>query len=692
LRETKLPVITLNSQVLSRFDDALRKEWLVTNGLGGYSSSTVLGLNTRKYHGLLVAALRPPGDRTVCLAHIDEDIAIGDRTYRLGVHEFHNNIFPGGNLFLKEFSISPFPTFTFQLENITVKKTIFTPHRKNLVVAIYSISNESEYGIEARFFPLLTYRHINRVIDHKTEAFNFNQVKEEQKLKLTFTKPAATVMVYASMGKFAEKPNWVESMHYREENARGELDTDDIYQPGHFYLQIDPKKELKLALACSASEASQEAEGLLQVAKTTADFENLLTKDLDLRVSFLNAFYNKHESVQSSDWLNWILMASDSFVVQDAKESRSVIAGYFWFESWGRDTFISLPGLMLVTARFEDARYVLLNFSHHCKKGLIPNIILDTSGQPLYNTVDGTLWYINAVLQYLKYTNDFSFVKNELWQTLKSIIEYHEIGTEFQIHQDDDGLIAHGSRLTWMDASIEGEAVTPRSGKAVEVQALWYNALRIVQLLAKRFNETSLEEKYSSMADRVSKSFNEKFWNSQRNCLFDVLEDTVVDLSLRPNQIIAASLDFTMLDNERSTKIVDFVQEQFLTPCGLRTLSRGDSRYKGTYAGSMKLRDQAYHNGAVWPWLLGPFVKAYVKTGKPIKNSEFDLDNLIPSFFEKQIYEAGLGVVSEIFDGDPPHTPRGCISQAWSVAEPLRAYIEDILKLKPKYEDDILHA
>ncbi|MEM2108708.1 MAG: amylo-alpha-1,6-glucosidase, partial [Candidatus Bathyarchaeia archaeon] len=352
-----------------------------------------------------------------------------------------------------------------------------------------------------------------------------------------------------------------------------------------------------------------------------------------------------------------------------------------------RDTFVSMPGLLLVTGRFDDARDILLNFMAYSKRGLIPNYVDDRCGKAVYNTVDATLWYVNAVWQFLKYTGDFKFVQRQLWEGLKQIVAYYERGTDFGIHVESDGLLVHGSRLTWMDAEVDGKAVTPRTGKAVEIQALWYNALRAMQQLSKKFDEKSLAEKYAEMARVAQNNFNEKFWNEKGGFLFDVINKSDCDASLRPNQIIAVALDFAMLDADKCKRIVDVVSRELLTPFGLRTLSRGDPSYKSMYVGDRRSRDQAYHNGTVWPWLLGPYVTAVHKTKS---SSAQELQNLLMPLFTQQLTQAGLGTLSEIFDGDPPHKPRGCIAQAWSVAEPLRAYLEDVLQIRPKYEKELL--
>lgn len=687
-----LPTMILSSAILSDFNKAIQKEWLITNGIGGYAASTVLGLNTRKYHGSLIAALNPPADRTVCLSKLDEDVILGNKTHRLGTNEFQNIIFPQGYQFLRAFSLNPFPTFTYQVENLTVEKTLFLPKRKNVVVAIYNVTNKDCNAAAIRIFPLITCRHFHTIVDLQKNPLNFHKELIDRKVNLFFTNPNAAIITTASTGAFIEKPNWVKGLHYREECARGESDTDNCYQPGYYEFLIAPNIETRFALAAVASSRGQEAIELSNnLGSSTADFDALFTKTIEEEKGCLKAFYKLQKIFPSTSWFNWILLAANSFVTQDTTYGRSIIAGYYWFESWGRDAFISLPGLLLVTGKYTEAKQVLQNYSRYCKKGLIPNMILDATGQPLYNTVDATLWYINAVLQYLKYTADFKFIQEELWETLKAIIQNHEQGTDFDIRVDSDGLLAHGPQLTWMDASVDGKAITPRSGKAVEIQALWYNALKIMILLANQFKETDLAEKYLILANKTKKSFNEKFWNPQKNYLNDVIESSGPDSTLRPNQIFAASLDFTMLDNEKRKSIIDVVQKELLTLCGLRTLSPNDSRYKNVYKGSIRDRDQAYHNGIVWPWLLGPFVTGFLKAKQSNDQTpDFVMATIIQGFFEKQIHENGLGTINEIFDSDFPHKPRGCISQAWSIAEPLRAYVEDVLKIRPKFEKVVL--
>ena len=689
-----LPAIKLTGEALIRFNDAIRKEWLVTNGLGGYAASTVLGLNTRKYHGLLVAALHPPSDRTVCLAKLDEQVFVDNNVYLLGANEFYGKIFPQGYLSLKSFSLNPLPQYVYTVQNVEVKKTIFMPKEKNAVTVTYKLLNRSASEAKIRVSPIMTCRHFHSVVDRWRSLLDFSQQQNNQAVELTFNNPKATVRACTTKGEFNKQTTWIEHLYYREEANRGESNSDDCFQPGYFEVTVPPKTEEVFAIVAAASETRENTKEILStIGSTMHDVGGQLTGELAQREKLLVNFYDLRKEMPTSDWLNWLLLAADTFIAKADHDRKSIIAGYFWFETWGRDTFVSLPGLMLATGRLKDAEKIFLDFMRHSKQGLIPNFIQDRSGEPAYNTVDATLWYINAILQYLKYTGDFKFIRKQLWLNLKATVESHENGTTFGIHLDSDGLLAHGARLTWMDAEVNGVAVTPRTGKAVEIQALWYNALKTMQLLAQRFDEMSLAEKYAEMARKTRESFNEKFWNDKSSCLFDVVDASGADGSLRPNQIFAVALDFSMLDSSKSEQIVDVVTRELLTPYGLRTLARGDTRYKGMYAGNRLSRDQAYHNGTVWPWLLGSFITAFVKVkGHDDLRLEYALKNFLLPLVTHQVFEAGLGTLSEIFDGEPPHVPRGCVAQAWSVAEPLRAYVEDIMQMKPKCEKDVLRA
>ena len=687
-----LPTITYQKEALSHFWQLIEKEWLITNGLGSYASSTVLGINTRKYHGLLVAALDPPGNRTVCLSKLDEDVLVGDDFYRLGSTEFHNVIYPEGYKLIDQFSINPFPTYNYDLGNVQVRKTVFIPKNKNIVAITYKLTNKNNSEAKVRLYPLITCRYYHTVVYQSRVPLNFTLRSDGALFQATFQRPQASIVCRITDGEFKEKINWVNHIHYRDELLRGEADVDDCFQPGYFEVQVPANVEKEFAVTCAVSHESQQANVISDaVGGTISSIKNAYHQELSQRNNLLANFYHDHPDVPMTEWLNWILLAADSFMVEDASRRKAVIAGYHWFEPWGRDTFISLSGLTLVTGKYSNAKDILQNFSQYCKSGLIPNFVADKTGIPVYNTVDGTLWFVNAVLQYVKYTGDYSFVKNELWENLKAIVENHKVGTLFGIGLDEDGLLMHGSRLTWMDAMAGGEEMTPRTGKAVEIQALWFNTLRTMELLANKFEEPSLTEKYAAMAKQTGEGFNQKFWNEQKDCLYDVIDAKCVDASLRPNQIFAVSLDFTMLDKDKSQKVVDAVNRELVTPFGLRTLSLDDPQFVGKCFGDRQSRDTAYHNGTIWPWLMGPYVSAYLKVNDyTVQARKQMLENLILPLFTVGIYQGGLGTINEIYDCDPPNDPRGCISQAWSVAEPLRAYVEDILQIKPKNAKELM--
>ncbi|MGB9854263.1 MAG: amylo-alpha-1,6-glucosidase [Candidatus Bathyarchaeales archaeon] len=692
----KTPSINIHREMLSKIEEALGKEWIITNGLGGYASSTILGLNTRKYHGLLVAAFHPPRDRRLCLAKLDEELIIGNNFYPLFSNEFQSGIFPKGHMFLKRFSLSPFPKYVYAVENVEVQKTLFMPYKKNAVIAMYEVFKKDSSEVKMRVSPLITCRHFHSVVDRWRNPLNLTQKPHEKRVMVNVDAPRSTLVMEATEGLYFSMEKWVEKVYFREEFSRGESSLDDWYQLGFFEINIDGKHG-KFAITAFVDEDEDQAIKISsEMPATTYDSEALYDKTVERCESFLVNFYNAHDTVKVENWLSWIVLAADAFIVEGAeKPLKSVIAGYHWFEDWGRDTFVSLPGLMLVTGRFEDARQTFLTFKKYRGDGcLIPNLISDQDAKPVYNSVDATLWYVNAVLQYLKYTGDLKFVETNLWEDLKTMVESLIKGTAFNIHVDGDGLLSHGPQLTWMDTVVDNQPLTPRAGKAVEVQALWYNALKTLEVLARKFKEESEAENFARLAENAKGSFNEKFWNTDKGCLFDVVDvHGHGDASLRPNQIIAAALDFTMLNDLKSEKIVDLVCKELLTPYGLRTLARGDPQYVGLYFGDRRNRDKAYHNGTVWPWLLGPFTTAFLKTkGYADFRREYALKNFLLPLFTEQIFKAGLGTISEIFDGDPPYNPRGCIAQAWSVAEPLRAYVEDVMQVRPKHEREILSA
>lgn len=686
-----LPTINLQKDQLLNFEESLQKEWLVTNGLGGYASSTVLGINTRKYHGLLVAALPPKGERRICLAKIDEEVTIGNTRYSLGSNEYQNGIFPRGHRFLEEFSISPFPKYVYAVEDIKIEKKVWMPNGKNTTIVVYKIWNKGRDKTKIRVFPLVNGRYFHSVRDRRgSSSPQFMQRPINRGINVEFLNSNFVLVMKSTQGEYFSQERWLEGMYFREEADRGESYLDDCYQPGYFEVDLEGNK-VKFAIYSQVDEKGEDTGGIkLEDDFILQEIEDCTKKEIRRCRKRVIDFYEAHRGIPEKNWLKWIILATDDFIIRDCtRDHKSVIAGYHWFKTWGRDTFIALPGLMLVTGRSRDAKRVFLTFREHFKHGLIPNFLPEQDEEPVYNSVDATLWYINAVLQYLKYTGDYRFVKEQLWETLKSAVEHYERGTIYGIRRGNEGLLHHGPQMTWMDATIESQPVTPREGLAVEVQALWYNALKVMQLLANVFNEKG-SRRYARLAEEAEKGFIDTFWNLEKNSLVDCITGHRYDYRLRPNQIIAVALDFTILDEVKNKKIVDSIHDHLVTPYGLRTLGKKEVRYRGIYAGDRRSRDQAYHNGTVWPWLLGPFTTAFLKTrGNAEKERRYAWKNFLSPLFTHQIFNYGLGTLNEIYDGDPPHKARGCIAQAWSIAEPLRAYVEDILQIRPP-KDDVL--
>lgn len=692
-----LPKMNVEGSVLSDVRKALTTEWLVTNGLGGYASSTILGLNTRKYHGLLVAPLNPPVDRHVLLSRLDEQVQLGSGSFGFGMNETTSGLQPSNAVTPSDFSLDPLPSCTYNVGNgFRLKKTVFMPYEMNVSIIMYELANNSGESARVSASPWINCRGFHFVTDKEQLKWDIKQGSSGRLITAQSSSNPVTLALFSTDKRFeVGAGEWSEDF-YRTEAERGESSIDHNFKPGSLELGVAPNETRRLSIIAVAGKDAAETENILSnIYKGSDSIRMLYESELKRRVDLLHSFSQLHSDLDVSDWLKWLILSADSFIVKrESTRKKSVIAGYHWFADWGRDTLISLPGLTLVLGRFEDARSILQTFNSYCHEGLIPDNFPDNPQQtPAYNTVDATLWFVNAVLQYLKYTDDFQFVNETLWSTLQSIIDHHLHGTMFGIHVDSDGLLAHGAQLTWMDAAPDGRPVTPRDGKAVEIQALWYNALKTMQLLAKRFGQSKRAEQYSELAEKAQKSFLAKFWNSQKSYLFDVISDVGNDDSLRPNQVFAASLDFIMLDKVKAELVVESVWKQLLTPFGFRTLSNRDSRYIGKYAGNRWQRDSAYHDGTVWPWLLGPFVTAFIKLrGHDSHRRAMAFEDFLQPLFTVGLHYACLGSISEVFDGDVPREANGCVAQAWSVAEPLRAYVEDILMKRPPYERKIMES
>jgi len=675
--------------------NALKVEWIVTNGIGGYASSNILGINTSKYHGLLVASFKPPLDRWVLLSKLDESLLINNETSPLGSNEFKDGVFPYDQSLPQTFSLSPFPTYEYNTAKVNLKKTILLTHRMNALVVLYEVTSKRSDTISLRISPLVNSRHFHGTTNKDEIEWSYLQESHNSRTTIQTTNNQSVLILSTSSGKYVEgEGKWIRGLFFRKDNVQGTSSLDDVYIPGSYEIEISPEESRKFCLVAIGDRNVEIAEGLYsRLMRDLKDVDCFRKRELNRLGRLIEQFKQMYSEASKDEWLKWLLIAADSFIVQRSSTgTKTIIAGYHWFEDWGRDTLISLPGLTLVTGRYADAREILLTFKYFCRHGVMPNRFPDELGkEPVYNTVDASLWYFNAILGYLKYTGDVNFVQEELWPMLQSILKHYAQGTSGNIHLDEDGLILHDPQLTWMDATVNGSPVTGRGGKAVEIQALWYNALKIMELLAIKFNQEDQAVYYDKLAEKAKRSFNEKFWNQEKKCLYDVVVNDSNDDRLRPNQILSISLPFSVLDTTKHRDIVTIVHQKLWTSYGLRTLSDDDPNYRRLYLGDWSKRNQAYHNGTVWPWLTGPFVTAFLK----VKNFEkkwriFAFERFLNPLFDEQIHRGGLGSISEIFDGDKPYLPRGCISQAWSIAEPLRAYVEDILLHKPKFEGEVL--
>lgn len=654
--------MTFGKAEFKDFPRAIEKEWLVTNGLGGFASSTILGANTRRYHGLLFAALRPPGDRTLLLTKLEETLFIADRKYELSVNDTAGGQIPQGHKYLQQFNSQPFPTFQYSVEDVLIEKTVFMAHEQNTTVVRYRVFTDRVTPISLEIMPLINCRDYH----HMTKRNNWPFVRQNGAggVEVEAYPGAPKLYLAGETIEYRSGPGyWYERMRYVQEAQRGEDQWEDHFIPGEF--RITFTGSISFAIIASTDPITNTNTELLQ-----SQAEHRLARLVE-QAGFKGEFPNR------------LVLAADNFIVKrESTGTATVIAGYPWFTDWGRDTMIALPGLTLVTKRYDEAREILTTFARYCKDGLIPNRFPDQCLKPDYNTVDASLWFFHAVHRYLQYTGDYDFVLNRIYPVLKKIISSHIQGTHFNIHMEADGLIAAGDRdtqLTWMDAKVDDWVVTPRQGKPVEINALWYNALRVQEKLAHRFGEDSGD--YGRLAQQVRRSFTERFWNESAGCLYDVIGETK-DEKIRPNQIIAVSLPYTMLDHGREAKIVRRVWQQLYTPYGLRSLAPSESNYHGRYQGGRLERDGAYHQGTVWAWLIGPFITAYRKLHDYSPASRQVAERLLEPF-RGQLLDHGVGSISEIYDGDHPHIPRGCIAQAWSVAEVLRAYVEEVLEIRP---------
>jgi predicted glycogen debranching enzyme len=649
------------------------REWLLTNGLGGYASGTISGVLTRRYHGLLVAAFPSPLGRVVMLNHLAESFSLPDgrciplsadpeQGSRSGVPKAEH---------LTEFRLElGLPVWEFQFEGWTIEKRIILPHLQNTIHITYRLISGNP-GVTLSVSPTVHFRpHEAPVSQPLQEPYTVTAVEKRYEISTVPTFPNLRFLIQGECGAFILDSRIVKEVLYPVEESRGYEGSGNLWSPGSFQMRLDPSRSATLV---ASTEPWQEMEGLPP--------EVALEAEIQRRKRLLSiAHPNARQGVGAE-----LVLAADQFIIVPAgravestrahalgEEARTVIAGYHWFTDWGRDTMISLEGITLATGRFNEAAYILHMFANHVRDGLIPNMFPEHQNEGLYHTADATLWFFHAIDRYIRITQDRETLQN-LLPALRSIIEHHLRGTRFGIGVDAaDGLLRQGEKgyqLTWMDAKMGDWVVTPRRGKAVEINALYYNALRLMQNWLEEAGDSGAARHLQTQADQAQESFNQRFWNQSENCLYDVVDgEGGNDPACRPNQIFAISLPHPVLDPKYWQPVMDTIEKKLLTPVGLRTLSQDHPDYKKNYHGDLRTRDAAYHQGTVWPWLMGHFVDAWIKLhpDKPDEARQF-FDGIC-----EHLDDGCIGSISEVFDAEPPFRQRGCVAQAWSIAEALR--------------------
>jgi predicted glycogen debranching enzyme len=640
------------------------REWLVTNGIGGYASGTIAGSQTRRYHGLLIAALQPPVGRTQLVSAIDEIVHYGGADFSLATHCWASGaIEPKGFLLLEDFRLEgTTPVWTYALSDALLEKRIWMRQGENTTCIQYTHVRGSS-ALEMELKALVNYRDFHSLTHAADWSMNIAAV--ENGVKVVAYEGATPFYLKSSATTCELRHEWYLGCFFAEETERGLSDREDRLFAALFRARLEPGSSFTLVAST--------------VAGASLDGETARAERANHDVKLFQEWQAKNEALaeEAPSWIWQLILAADQFIVKrslpEEPDGRSIIAGYHWFGDWGRDTMIALPGLTLTTGRAGVARQILLAFSRYLDGGMLPNNFPDAGGKPEYNTVDAALWYFESIRQYFEATQD-TVTLQQLFPVLAGMIDAHIAGTRYNIHVDPaDGLLYAGGpgvQLTWMDAKIGDWVVTPRTGKPVEINALWINALETMAGFARLLAKPS--DSYEKLAAKAKKSF-QRFWNADRNCCFDVIDSPGVgnDPSLRPNQILAVSLPASPLTLEQQKAIVDVCARHLLTSHGLRSLAPGEAGYSGHYGGSPRDRDAVYHQGTVWGWLLGPFALAHYRA---YHDREAALRFLEP--LGRQIHAGGLGTLGEIFDGDAPFTPRGCIAQAWTVAEVLRAWKE----------------
>lgn len=661
------------------FEKALKQDWIITNGLGGYSSSSILGINTRKYHGLLVAPLNPPGNRNLILSKVDESFESGGQEYPI-YSNIGKDYISKGYQHLKAFEKEYIPIFTYEVDGAIIKKYICMEYGKNTVCVLYNIKN-NEKRTKFKIAPIVNFRDFHTTTPNA--EFNLKQEIKDTKVKMIINNQGQTpIYMKTSEGKYIEHFNdTFRNMYYLEEEKRGQGAEENLAVPGVFEIKLRANEEKFITFICSLEENIDELDG-----------KNIINKEIVRITSNLYDSYLLDTKKEYSDKYKTLMrdyiIASDNFVVyRPAFALYTIIAGYPWFLDWGRDALISFEGIVLIPRRFQIAKEVLLTFIRDIKYGLVPNGYSGYDGRPLYNSADASLLLFEQIRKYLEYTHDYEFLKNQAYDMLKKVIEAYINGIDLDgnnIHLDnEDGLLSSGTpqiQNTWMDAKIGNIVVTPRNGKAIEINALWYNALKIMESFANLYKEKELSKKYAELAKKCKESFIKKFYNKKRKCF----DDLVGDNSIRPNQLFAIGLHYPVVEpNSVEAKTAfETVTKKLLTPYGLKTLAKGEKCYREIYEGDQIKRDMSYHQGITWPWLLGIYSDSFLniisaeknKTKKKELEEQYSkfAQNVEDTFYNEMYNRSTVGSISELYDSAKPYEAKGAFAQAWSVAEVFR--------------------
>lgn len=663
----------------------LDKEWLVTNGLGGYASGSLAGVITRGFHGYLVAALPTPLGRMMMLNDLIEKVGLpdGQSVQLSGEERVNTPLQAQGAEYLEEFCLEDgVPVWIFRFGEILLEKRVLMVYRQNTVHVNYRLKSGTAVKMTLR--PSVNFRpHEAAVSTPLAGNYAFTVIEDTFEIAAQTNIPALRLMLHGKEKSLTMDRTRFQEIVYRIEESRGYAAHGDLWSPGYFSVVLTPDQPVTLVASVESWDAIRAVS-----PKYAERAESLRRKRLQARAVDVPAEGIARELVLAAD--QFIIVpegrGEDTLRARAAgDEVRTIIAGYPWFTDWGRDTMISLEGLTLTTGRTVEAGYILRTFAHYIRRGLIPNMFPEGHDEGLYHTADATLWFFHAVARYLAASGDQLFLP-QIFPQLQAIIEYHLRGTDFGIGVDpDDGLLrqgAEGYQLTWMDAKVEEWVVTPRRGKAVEINALWYNALCYMKQWLQEEGETEKASEMGMHAQRCRDSFQKRFWYTAGGYLYDVVDgETGDDSSLRPNQIFAVSLDFPVLEKDKWARVMECIERTLLTPVGLRTLAPGEKEYKAKYYGNLRARDAAYHQGTVWPWLIGAYVDAWVK----LHPDELDRAERLLQAFEDRLGQNAVGSIGEIFDAEPPYTHRGCVAQGWSVAEVLRGLVK-IATLKKKTE------